>query len=105
MLLEANEPKLWKRRLLYAEVEQKVEMHVSFYDVQELVLDRGKHLMIRDKKMEKRLKNLESEEQTSEMIKEWVDDTRKLMDTDPYTSDITDGEYNEVSITLLGELK
>ncbi|KAJ0479395.1 putative EF-hand domain, sodium/calcium exchanger membrane region, EF-hand domain pair [Helianthus annuus] len=100
---QSNEPKLWKRRLLYAEVEQKVEMHVSFYDVQELVLDRGKHLMIRDKNMEKRLKNLESEEQTSEMIKEWVDDTRKLMDTDPYTWDRTDTEYNQVAELLLEE--
>ncbi|KAM0072201.1 putative EF-hand domain, sodium/calcium exchanger membrane region, EF-hand domain pair [Helianthus debilis subsp. tardiflorus] len=100
---QSNEPNLWKRRLLYAEVEQKVEMHVSFYDVQELVLDRGKHLMIRDKNMEKRLKNLESKEQTSEMIKEWVDDTRKLMDTDPYTWDITDTECNQVAELLLEE--
>ncbi|KAJ0715642.1 putative EF-hand domain, sodium/calcium exchanger membrane region, EF-hand domain pair [Helianthus annuus] len=100
---QSNEPELWKRRLLHAEVEQKVEMHVSFYDVQELVLDKGNHLMIRDKKMEKRLKNLESEEQTSEMIKEWVDDTRNLMDTDPYTWDRTDTEYNEVAELLLEE--
>ncbi|KAJ0715643.1 putative EF-hand domain-containing protein [Helianthus annuus] len=100
---QSNEPKLWKRRLLYAEVEQKVEMHVSFYDVQDLVVDRGNYLMIRDKKMEKRLKNLESEEQTSEMIKEWVGDTRKLMDTDPYTWDRTDTEYNEVAELLLEE--
>ncbi|XP_035838017.1 sodium/calcium exchanger NCL2-like [Helianthus annuus] len=100
---QSNEPKLWKRRLLYAEVEQKVEMHVSFYDVQDLVVDRGNHLMIRDKNMEKRLKNLESEEQTSEMIKEWVDDTRKLMDTDPYTWDRTDTEYNQVAELLLEE--
>ncbi|GJT05162.1 sodium/calcium exchanger NCL2-like protein [Tanacetum coccineum] len=41
-----------KKRLEYAEVEQKVEVHVPFYDVQALMLDREKHLMIKQKELE-----------------------------------------------------
>ncbi|GJY39483.1 hypothetical protein Tco_0425847 [Tanacetum coccineum] len=44
--------RIQKRRLEYAEVEQKVEMHVPFYDVQALMLDREKHLMIKQKELE-----------------------------------------------------
>ncbi|KAJ0715633.1 hypothetical protein HanPI659440_Chr13g0503461 [Helianthus annuus] len=47
------EKKIWIRRLEYAEVEQKVEMHVPLYEVQALMMDREKHLIKRQKDLKK----------------------------------------------------
>ncbi|KAI3828222.1 hypothetical protein L1987_02319 [Smallanthus sonchifolius] len=95
-------PMIWERRLEYAEVEQKIEMYVPFYEVQALMLDREKHLMIKQKEMEKKWKNPENNEKTmskekfDEMFDDWIIVTRKLMD-DPYSFDKTWTEYNQVA--------
>ncbi|KAI3703893.1 hypothetical protein L1987_74089 [Smallanthus sonchifolius] len=100
--------RIWKRRQEYAKVEQKVELHVPFYEVQELMLDREKHLMIKQKEMEKKLKTLENSENTMskenfyEMFEKWLDETRVLMDY-PYSFDKTGMEYNQVVGLLLEE--
>ncbi|XP_076912478.1 sodium/calcium exchanger NCL2-like [Bidens hawaiensis] len=90
------EPRIWNRRLEYAEAEQKVEMHVPFYDVQDLMLD---SLMIRQKKMEKRLENLVANKEKVEMFEEWVHGTRELMNTDSFSSH----KSNQVVELLLKE--
>ncbi|KAI3702807.1 hypothetical protein L6452_28559 [Arctium lappa] len=99
--------RIQKRRVEYAEVEQKVEMHVPFYEVQALMLDREKHLHIRQKEMEKMLKNPEiSNDETMSRtdfynkFEEWLDVTRQLMD-DPYSLDKSGTEYNKVAKLLL----
>ncbi|KAI3828224.1 hypothetical protein L1987_02321 [Smallanthus sonchifolius] len=101
-----RDPRIWRRRLEYAEVEQKVEMHVPFYEVQALMLDREKHLMSKQTEMEKKLKNPEDSEKTmskenfNEMFEKWLDETRKLMDN-PYSLDKTQTEYNQIVELLL----
>lgn len=93
-----------ERRLEYAEVEQKVEMQVPFYEVQALMLDRKKHFMIWEKELEKKLKNHETIKNTItvekfiEAYQEWVDGTLQLMD-DPYSFDKSGGEYNQVIVS------
>lgn len=92
--MQIYEPRIWNRRLEYAEAEQKVEMHVPFYDVQDLMLD---SLMIRQKKMEKRLENLVANKEKVEMFEEWVHGTRELMNTDSFSLH----KSNQVSVTQL----
>ncbi|KAF5771748.1 putative sodium/calcium exchanger membrane region, EF-hand domain pair, mitochondrial Rho GTPase [Helianthus annuus] len=101
------EKKIWIRRLEYAEVEQKVEMHVPFYEVQALMMDREKHLIKRQKDMEQMLKTTENDKESTmskkefhKMFEEWLDDTKKLMD-DPYSMDKKETEYNQVVELLL----
>ena len=78
-------------------------MHVPFYDVQALMLDREKHLMIKQKEFEKTLKDPATceERKTKEefyyQFEEWIDGTKQLMD-DPYSLDRTGTEYNEVNV-------
>lgn len=101
--MQYSDSRIWERRLKYAEVEQKVELHVPFYEVQALMLDRDKHLYIRQKEMEKKLKNPETREKTIPMeefydtFEEWLDGTRQLMDQ-PYSLDQSGTEYNQVNI-------
>ncbi|KAI7747319.1 hypothetical protein M8C21_033950, partial [Ambrosia artemisiifolia] len=99
--------RIWKRRLAYAEVEQKIEMHVPFYEVQALMLDREKHLMTKQKEMEKELNSTEDKKESTmsngkfyEMFEKWLDETRNLMD-DPYSMDKKGTEYNQVVELLL----
>ncbi|MFS7929381.1 putative EF-hand domain, sodium/calcium exchanger membrane region, EF-hand domain pair [Helianthus anomalus] len=98
--------RIQKRRLEYAEVERKVELHVPFYEVQSLMLDREKNLMIRQKEMEKMMKSPENRNKTMtreefcDMFEDWLDVTRQLMD-DPYSLDKSGTEYNEVANLLL----
>nr|GEX25990.1 sodium/calcium exchanger membrane region, calcium binding protein 2 [Tanacetum cinerariifolium] len=98
--------RIQERRKEYAEVEQKVEMHVPFYDVQALMLDREKHLMIKQKELEKTLKDpatckeTKTKEEFYHQFEEWIDRTKQLMD-DPYSLDRTGTEYNEVVELLL----
>ncbi|KAM0070892.1 putative EF-hand domain, sodium/calcium exchanger membrane region, EF-hand domain pair [Helianthus debilis subsp. tardiflorus] len=101
------EKKIWIRRLEYAEVEQKVEMHVPFYEVQALMMDREKHLIKRQKDMEQMLKTTENDKESTmskkefyKMFEEWLDDTKRLMD-DPYSMDKKETEYNQVVELLL----
>ena len=89
----------------YAEVERKVELHVPFYEVQALMLDREKHLMLRQKEMEKMMKYPDAtsektmtREEFYKMFEDWLDVTRQLMD-DPYSLDKSGTEYNQVRIT------
>ncbi|PWA62822.1 sodium/calcium exchanger membrane region, EF-hand domain pair [Artemisia annua] len=97
--------RIQKRRLEYAEVEQKVEMYVPFYEVQALILDREKHLMRRQKDMEKMMKHPEenspktmTKEEFYKTFEDWLDFTRQLMD-DPYSLDESETDYNQVRIT------
>ncbi|KAI3702809.1 hypothetical protein L6452_28561 [Arctium lappa] len=99
--------RIQKRRVEYAEVERKVELHVPFYEVQALMLDREKHLMIRQKDMEKTLKYPENNDDSTmtrgefyDMFEEWLDVTRQLID-DPYSLDKSGTEYNQVAKLLL----
>ncbi|GKB59345.1 hypothetical protein Tco_0915531, partial [Tanacetum coccineum] len=69
-----TDDRIQKRRLEYAEVEQKVEMYVPFYEVQALILDREKHLILRQKEMEKMMKHPEENSQET-MTKEKFYDT------------------------------
>ena len=105
IFLQLSDSRIQDRRREYAEVEQKVEMHVPFYDVQALMLDREKHLMIRQKLLEKTLKDPATckEKKTKEefyyQFEEWIDGTKQLMD-DPYSLDTKrTAEYNEVNVT------
>lgn len=93
----------------YAEVERKVEMHVPFYEVQALMLDREKHLMIKQKEMEKWLKHPQptdakamTRDKFYDKFEKWIDETRQLMD-DPYSMDKSGTEYNQVSIQRLNQ--
>lgn len=101
---QRNNEWIWKRRLEYAEVEQKVELHVPFYEVQALMLDREKHLMMRQKDMETMLNNPETSEKTMskaefyDVFEKWLDVTRNFMD-DPYSLDPTKTKYSQVSVT------
>ncbi|KAJ0847655.1 putative EF-hand domain pair protein CML [Helianthus annuus] len=106
---QRSEQRIWKRRLEYAEVEQKVEMHVPFYEVQALMMDREKHLIIRQKEMEKKLTSTEGNEESTmskgefyEMFENWLDDTKKLIDN-PYSMDKEKTKYNQVVELLLEE--
>ncbi|KAI3828225.1 hypothetical protein L1987_02322 [Smallanthus sonchifolius] len=99
--------RIQKRRLEYAEVERKVELHVPFYEVQALMLEREKHLMIRLKEMEKMMKFPETNasktmtrEEFFDTFQDWLDVTRQLMD-DPYSLDKSGTEYNQVAKLLL----
>ncbi|KAI7742454.1 hypothetical protein M8C21_026427, partial [Ambrosia artemisiifolia] len=98
--------RIQKRRLEYAEVERKVELHVPFYEVQSLMLDREKHLMLRQKEMEKMMRSPENRSETMTKEKfcdtfdDWLDVTRQLMD-DPYSLDKSGTEYNQVAKLLL----
>ncbi|KAI3703889.1 hypothetical protein L1987_74085 [Smallanthus sonchifolius] len=99
--------RIQKRRLEYAEVERKVELHVPFYEVQSLMLEREKHLMARLKEMEKMMKFPEANasktmtrEEFFDMFQDWLDVTRQLMD-DPYSLDKSGTEYNQVAKLLL----
>nr|XP_043629214.1 sodium/calcium exchanger NCL2-like [Erigeron canadensis] len=99
--------RIQKRRLEYAEVERKVELHVPFYEVQALMLDREKHLMLRQKEMEKKMKYPEANNDKTmtrddfyNTFTEWLDVTRQLMD-DPYSLDKSGTEYNQVAELLL----
>ena len=79
-------------------------MYVPFYEVQALILNREKHLMLRQKVMEKMMKHPEENRQVT-MTKEkfydtfenWLDVTRQLMD-DP-SLDKSETDYNQVRIT------
>ncbi|XP_024960739.1 sodium/calcium exchanger NCL-like [Cynara cardunculus var. scolymus] len=101
-----SDKRIKKRRMGYAKVEEKVEMHVPFYEVQSLMLDREKHLHIRQKEMEKMLNDPETNNETMTKkefygtFKEWLDVTRQLMD-DPYSLDRSGTKYNKVAIPLL----
>ncbi|PWA34443.1 sodium/calcium exchanger membrane region, Calcium binding protein 2 [Artemisia annua] len=105
-LYQLSDSRIQDRRREYAEVEQKVEMHVPFYDVQALMLDREKHLMIKQKELEKTLKDpatckeTKTKEEFYHQFEEWIDSTKQLMD-DPYSLDRTGTEYNEVVELLL----
>ncbi|KAI3497152.1 hypothetical protein L1887_39552 [Cichorium endivia] len=96
-------------RLEYAQVERKVEMSVPFYEVEALIRDREKNLMVKQKEMEKLLKNPEHDDKTMtrenfyDMFENWLDETRKLID-DPYSSDQSGKKYNQV-VELLQEDK
>lgn len=103
--LQLFDERIQKRRLEYAEVERKVELQVPFYEVQALMLDREKHLMLRQKEMEKAMKFPEdnnsktmTREDFFDMFQDWLDVTRQLMD-DPYSLDKSGTEYNQVSAT------
>ncbi|KVI02242.1 Calcium-binding EF-hand [Cynara cardunculus var. scolymus] len=93
----------------YAKVEEKVEMHVPFYEVQSLMLDREKHLHIRQKEMEKMLNDPETNNETMTKkefygtFKEWLDVTRQLMD-DPYSLDRSGTKYNKVDTDKSGSI-
>ncbi|KAI3708335.1 hypothetical protein L2E82_37502 [Cichorium intybus] len=94
-------------RLEYAQVERKVEMNVPFYEVQALIRDREKHLMIKQKEMEKLLKHPEpnddktmTREKFYDMFEKWLDETRQLID-DPYSNDHSGKKYNQVLELLL----
>ncbi|KAI3708338.1 hypothetical protein L2E82_37506 [Cichorium intybus] len=104
---QRSKPWIRERRLEYAEVERKIEMHVPFYEVQALMLDREKHLMTKQKEMETILKHREpnqAETMTTknfyDLFQKWLDETRQLMD-DPYSMDQLDTEYNQVAELLL----
>nr|XP_043630246.1 sodium/calcium exchanger NCL2-like [Erigeron canadensis] len=79
--------KIQKRRLEYAEVEQKVEMNIPFYDVEALMLEREKHFMIMERKMvnmlignpEKPDEKLTKKEFYDNIFKDWIEHTRKYM--------------------------
>ncbi|KVI02244.1 Calcium-binding EF-hand [Cynara cardunculus var. scolymus] len=93
--------RIQNRRLEYAEVERKIELHVPFYEVQALMLDREKHLLIRQKDMEKTLKYPENNDDRTmtrgefyDTFEEWLDVTRILID-DPYSLDKSGTEYNQ----------
>lgn len=81
-------------------------MDVPFYKVQALMLEREKHLMTKQKEMEKILtrpelsedKTLMTSENFYDLFQKWLDETRQLMD-DPYSMDQLGTEYNQVSIT------
>nr|KAJ0188149.1 hypothetical protein LSAT_V11C900495890 [Lactuca sativa] len=95
------------RRLEYAEVERKVELQVPFYEVQALMLDREKHLMLRQKEMEKMMKYPDASEKITmtrddfySTFEDWLDVTRQLMD-DPHSLDKSGSEYNQVAELLL----
>ncbi|CAI9303757.1 unnamed protein product [Lactuca saligna] len=95
------------RRLEYAEVERKVELQVPFYEVQALMLDREKHLMLRQKEMEKTMKYPDASEKITltrddfySTFEDWLDVTRQLMD-DPHSLDKSGSEYNQVAELLL----
>ncbi|KAL7585676.1 hypothetical protein Lser_V15G45383 [Lactuca serriola] len=95
------------RRLEYAEVERKVELQVPFYEVQALMLDREKHLMLRQKEMEKMMKYPNASEKITmtrddfySTFEDWLDVTRQLMD-DPHSLDKSGSEYNQVAELLL----
>ncbi|XP_024959912.1 sodium/calcium exchanger NCL2-like [Cynara cardunculus var. scolymus] len=99
--------RIQNRRLEYAEVERKIELHVPFYEVQALMLDREKHLLIRQKDMEKTLKYPENNDDRTmtrgefyDTFEEWLDVTRILID-DPYSLDKSGTEYNQVAKSLL----
>nr|GEW58088.1 sodium/calcium exchanger NCL2-like [Tanacetum cinerariifolium] len=99
--------RIQKRRVEYAEVERKVELHVPFYEVQALMLDREKHLMLRQKEMEKMMRYPEANSQKTmtreefyNTFQDWLDVTRQLMD-DPYSLDKSGTEYNQVAKLLL----
>ena len=103
--MQLFDPRIQKRRVEYAEVERKVELHVPFYEVQALMLDREKHLMLRQKEMEKMMKYPDAtsektmtREEFYKMFEDWLDVTRQLMD-DPYSLDKSGTEYNQVRIT------
>ncbi|XP_071730123.1 sodium/calcium exchanger NCL2-like isoform X2 [Rutidosis leptorrhynchoides] len=103
-----RDKRIQKRRVEYAEVEHKIEMHVPFYEVRALMLDREKNLIIRQKDMEKELNK--SENNKSSMTKEefyakfekWLDGTRELMDN-PYSLEDSETEYDQVVELLLEE--
>ncbi|KAL7584369.1 hypothetical protein Lser_V15G45385 [Lactuca serriola] len=104
---QSYDSRIQKRRLEYAEVERKVEMHVPFYEVQALMLDREKHLMIKQKEMEKWLKHPQptdakamTRDKFYDKFEKWIDETRQLMD-DPYSMDKSGTEYNQVAELLL----
>ncbi|CAH1444562.1 unnamed protein product [Lactuca virosa] len=95
------------RRLEYAEVERKVELQVPFYEVQALMLDREKHLMLRQKEMEKMMKYPDASgkitmtrDEFYSTFEDWLDVTRQLMD-DPHSLDKSGSEYNQVAELLL----
>nr|XP_043628725.1 sodium/calcium exchanger NCL2-like [Erigeron canadensis] len=101
------DPRIQKRRLEYAEVERKVELKVPFFEVQSLMLDREKHLMLRQKEMEKMMKYPEANDDKTmtrdnfyHIFTKWLDVTRQLMD-DPYSLDKSGTEYNQVAELLL----
>ncbi|XP_071733690.1 sodium/calcium exchanger NCL2-like isoform X1 [Rutidosis leptorrhynchoides] len=101
------DPRIQIRRLEYAEVERKVELHVPFYQVQSLMLDREKHLMLRQKEMEKMMKypkandkKMLTRDEFYDIFQKWFDVTRQLMD-DPYSLDKSGTEYNQVAELLL----
>nr|XP_043630248.1 sodium/calcium exchanger NCL2-like [Erigeron canadensis] len=98
------------RRREYAEVEQKIEMNIPFYEVEALILDRDKNFMIMEREMEKKL--IGNPEESNEKFtkkkfyddfKVWIEDTRQLMDNPP-SSDKSQMEYNQV-LKLLHENK
>ncbi|CAI9299640.1 unnamed protein product [Lactuca saligna] len=105
---QTSDPRIRKRRLEYAEVLGKIEMHVPFYKVQALMLEREKHLMTKQKEMEKILtrpelsedKTLMTSENFYDLFHNWLDETRQLMD-DPYSMDQLGTEYNQVAELLL----
>ncbi|KAL4580393.1 hypothetical protein LXL04_016584 [Taraxacum kok-saghyz] len=101
------DPRIQKRRVEYAEVERKVELQVPFYEVQALMLDREKHLMIRQKEMERMMKYSEDNDKKTmtrdefyKTFENWLDVTRQLMD-DPHSMDKSGSEYNQVAELLL----
>lgn len=103
--MQLFDSRIQTRRLEYAEVERKVELQVPFYEVQALMLDREKHLMLRQKEMEKMMKYPDASEKITmtrddfySTFEDWLDVTRQLMD-DPHSLDKSGSEYNQVSIT------
>ncbi|XP_076912476.1 sodium/calcium exchanger NCL2-like [Bidens hawaiensis] len=104
---QRNDSRIWKRRLEYAEVEQKVEMHVSFYEVQRLMLDREKYLMMRQKKIEEIFNNPETTSETMKKgefykkFEDWLDGTKKFLDGPRSLNEETEIEYNQVRELLL----
>nr|KAJ0189448.1 hypothetical protein LSAT_V11C800444230 [Lactuca sativa] len=105
---QTSDPRIRERRLEYAEVVGKIEMDVPFYKVQALMLEREKHLMTKQKEMEKILtrpelsedKTLMTSENFYDLFQKWLDETRQLMD-DPYSMDQLGTEYNQVAELLL----
>ncbi|KAI3497149.1 hypothetical protein L1887_39549 [Cichorium endivia] len=106
-LYQLFDDRIQKRRVEYAEVERKIELQVPFYEVQALMLDREKHLMMRQKEMEKMMKypeendkNTMTREEFYRTFEDWLDVTRQLMD-DPHSLDKSGTEYNQVADLLL----
>nr|XP_043630249.1 sodium/calcium exchanger NCL2-like [Erigeron canadensis] len=97
------------RRREYAELEQKVEMNIPFYEVEALMLEREKIFIKREEEMEEELKNLTkisdklTIEKFNDIFKKWIECTRLRMD-DPSYFEESDMEYNQV-FELLHENK